>query len=145
MVIGFDGLDGAHIQAAAAAGALVPVHEHGAVHQIGSIVGADIMAGTAGHAQLLVHHGAAGIVHILLAVPGAGAHAQVLQGAAEAGFLMALEMAQGDDDIRIHDGPADEGLLDVHTVADGDGHLIGALQTVGDDHMAAGGEGGEAV
>ena len=37
----------------------------------------------------------------------------VLQGAAHAGLLVALEVGQGDEHVRIHDGPADLGALDV--------------------------------
>ncbi len=146
VVICFDGLHGTHVQAAAAAVALVPVHKHFAVIvQIGGIMGADVMAGAAGHALLLVHHGAAGIVHILLAGPGTGAHAQVLQRTAEARFLMALEMVQRDDDIRIHDCPADKGFLHILAANHGNGYLVGALQTVGNEDVSAGGVGGKAV
>ena len=146
MVIGSDGLGGANIQAAAAAVALVPVHCHLAVCiQIGGIVGADVGAGTASHALFGIHHGTAVAVHVPLAGPGAGTHAQILQCAAETGFLVALEVIQGDDDVGIHNGTADEGFLHIHAVLHGNGHFISTLQTVSNQHMGTGGVGGEAV
>ena len=108
-------------------------------------MGTDFGAGTAGHALLAVHTGTAGAVHIPLALVGAAAHAQILQRTAEARLLVTLEVVQGDDDVGIHDGTADHGVFHILAALDGDGHLVGALQAVTDDHMAAGGIGGEAV
>ena len=108
-------------------------------------MGAVLGAFAAADALFLVHEGLAVGVHIPLALVGAAAHAQILQSAAEAGFLMPLEVVQGDDDVGIHDGSADPGGLGVLAAFHGDRYIVGALQTVGDQHMAAGGEGGEAV
>ena len=58
---------------------------------------------------------------------------------------MPLEVAQGDDDVGIHHRPANHGLVHIFAAPDGNGHIVGALQTVGNNHMAAGGVGGEAV
>ena len=84
-------------------------------------------------------------MHIPLALVGAAAHAQVLQRTAEARFLMAFEMVQGDDDVRVHHRPANHRLLHVLAAIDRNRHLVGTLQAVGNDHVAAGGVGGEAV
>ena len=79
------------------------------------VVGAVLLAEAATDAQALVHLGLTGGVHFHLARPGAAAHAQVLDGPAKARGLMALEVVQADDDVRVHDGLADLGLL--HIVA----------------------------
>ena len=75
----------------------------------------------------------------------AAAHAQVLHSAAETGDLVALEMAQHDDDVRVIQGPADIRLLAVNAVGHRHDHIVRALQAVGDDIMAAGGHIVEAV
>ena len=43
---------------------------------------------------------------LALTGPGAAAHADVLDGSAEAGHLVALEVGEADEHIRVHDGPA---------------------------------------
>ena len=88
--------------------------------------------------------GLARAVHLHLARPRAASHADVLQAAAKAGGLVALKVGQADENVRIHNGGADLGLLHIVAV---NGHqgFIGALQAVADEHMAAGGEGGKAV
>ena len=58
---------------------------------------------------------------------------------------MALEVAQADEHVRVHHGAANLGLLHVFTAHHGHLHIVGALQAVADDDLAAGGEGGEAV
>ena len=58
---------------------------------------------------------------------------------------MPLEVRQGDEDVGIHDGAADFGFLYISAAFHRDQGLIGAFQTVGNDHMAAGGEGRKAV
>ncbi len=99
----------------------------------------------AADALVELHRGLALAVHLHLARPGAAAHADVLQTAAEAGGSVALKVAQGDEHIRVHKGPADLGLPDIFAPGHGDIALVCALQAVGDDHLAAGGEGGKAV
>ena len=146
--LGVGGVDGPHragVDAPATAHALRPVDVHDAALQLGAFVGTVLGAGAAANAFFGVHLGAALAVHLPLAGIGAAAHAQVLHGAAEAGFLMALEVVQGNDDIGIHDGPADFGGLYVLAAHHGHIHIVGALQAVGDENMAAGGVGGEAV
>ena len=80
-----------------------------------------------------------------LARAGAAAHADVLDRAAEAGGLVALEVGQADEDIGIHDGAADLGGLAVFAVGDRDFHFIRAAQTVADQNLAARGHGPEAI
>ena len=80
-----------------------------------------------------------------LARPGAAAHADVFQGAAEAGLLVALEMGQGDEHVGVHHRPADLGLLHILAALHGDVHLVIALEAVGNDDVAAGGIGGKTV
>ena len=138
---------GAHIHTPAAAHAVDPIDVHlpGGGIQLGAVVGADIGTGAAGHALLLIHRGAAIAVHIPLALVGAAAHAQILNGPAEAGLLMALEMVQGNNNVRIHNGPANHGVLHIFAAPHRHGHLVGALQAIGNDYVAAGGIGGEAI
>ena len=76
-------------------------------------MGADFGAGLAAHAALLHHEGLAGVVHLHLPGPGTAAHADILQGAAHAGLLVGFEVGQADKHIRVHNGPADLGLLHV--------------------------------
>ena len=108
-------------------------------------MGADLGAGVAAYAQLLLDEGFAGVVLLHLARTGAATHADVFQAAAEARLLVALEMGQGDEHIGVHHRPADLGLLYILAALYGDSHLVIALQTVGNNDMAAGGIGGKTV
>ena len=99
----------------------------------------------AAHAAAGLHLGLALGVLLHLPPAGAAAHAQVLDGAAEAGLLVALEVGQGDHHVRLHDGLADLGGLDVLRPRHGHLHVVVAPQAVADDHLAARGQGGEAV
>ena len=58
---------------------------------------------------------------------------------------MALEVGEGDYDVRVGQGLAYLGLLDVLAALHGDERLVRALQAVGDDGVHAGLEGVEAV
>ena len=80
-----------------------------------------------------------------LAGTAAAAHADVLQGTAEARLLMALEVGQGHKHIRIHDGASDLGLLHQLTAGHRHIHLVVSLQPVGNDDLTAGGHGVKAV
>ena len=70
-----------------------------------------------------------------LAGAAAAAHADILDGAAKARHFMALEMSQADENVGIHDGPADFRLFDVFAVLDRHFDFIGAAQAVGDDDL----------
>ena len=76
---------------------------------------------------------------------GAAAHADVLDGSAEPGHFVSLEMIQGDENIGVHDGASDFCLFDVFSVRDGDRDIIGSLETVADDDVASGRVGRETV
>ncbi len=54
-------------------------------------------------------------------------------------------MAQGDIHIGVHDGPSDLGRFNVFSTHHRDLHIVGTLQAVADDDLAAGGEGRKAV
>ena len=142
---GYHGVHGTGGDASAATHADVVVDVGLAFFKGDGAVGAVFGADAAAHALCGLDGGLAGGVHLHLAGPGAAAHADVLQTAAEAGGAVALEVAQRDKHVGVHKGAADLGLLDVLAAFHGDIGLVGALETVGDDHMAAGGEGGEAV
>ena len=77
--------------------------------------------------------------------PGAAAHADVLDGAAKSGHLVALEVGQRDEHVGVHHRPADLGLLHVLAAHHGYLHIVGALQTVADEDGAAHSQGRKAV
>ena len=58
---------------------------------------------------------------------------------------MALKVVHRNDDVRVHHGVADLGLPDKLPLGDGDQGFVGAFKSVGDDDLAAGGGGAEAV
>ena len=116
-----------------------------AVGDVGRVVGADLDAAAAADAGILVDEGLARGVHLHLAGAGTAAHADVLQRAAEAGALVPLEVRQRDEHVGVHDGAADLGFLHIGAALHGDQGLVGALQAVGDDDVAAGGKGRKTV
>ena len=109
------------------------------------VMGADFGTLAAADAVFLVHMGLAGTVLLHFSGPGAAAHADVFQSSAEAGGLMALEMRQGNEHIRVHHRLTDFGLLYIFAALHGNQRLVGAFQAVGNDHMTAGGEGGKSI
>ena len=143
---GIHGVKAAGTDAAAAALALVVVDDSLVLLVVGNGVGAALLgAAVAAPAQALLHCRLAGGVLLHLAGPGAAAHADVLDGTPKAGGLVALEVGQADEHIRVHDGAADLGGLAVFAARHRHLHLIGAAQTVGDEHLTAGSHGPEAV
>ena len=80
-----------------------------------------------------------------LAGAAAAAHADILDGAAKARHFMALEVSQADENVGIHDGPADFRFFDVFAILDRHFDFIGAAQAVRNDDLTAGGHGPEAV
>ena len=96
------GILGAGADAAAAAHALVVVDGCLAALDGNGIVGAVLLADGAADALVLVHIGLAGGVHLHLAGAGAAAHADVLDRAAEARALVALEVGQGEEGVVVH-------------------------------------------
>ena len=159
VVVGVDGVLIAHGDAAAAAHAAVVVdarHVDLALLSAGELdladlveaegaVRADLRALAAADALGGLHVGLARRVLVHLSGAGAAAHADVLHGAAEARALVALEVREADHDVGVHEGAADLCRLDVLAALDGNLDLVEALDTVGDDGVAAGLERVEAV
>ena len=144
---GVNGVDGAHAQAAAASGAGFAVERHlfcGGV-EVQGVVRALLEAHFAADAEVLVEFRLAVAVHGHFARARGAAHGEVLDRAAHAGQLVALEMVQRDDHVRVGDGAADLRGLEVDAVRDGEFDLVVALQAVADDHVAARGERAESV
>ena len=139
------GVVGADADAAAAADALIVVDDSLSADKADRAVRAVAGALAAAAAQLGIDDRLAGIVLLHLARAGAAAHAGVLQRAAEARLLMALEVVQGNKDVRVHDRAADLRILDIFAAHDRDLDLVGALEAVGDDDLTSGGQRGEAV
>ena len=108
-------------------------------------MGADALARMTTDAPVNLYARLAGSVLLHLARTATAAHAEVLHGAAKACLLMPLEMRERDDDIGIHERVADLCLFHVLAALDGNECLIGALKTIGNDHMAACGIGRKAV
>ena len=141
-----NGVEVAGGNAPAAAHALAVVDGGLPVLPIGDgVLGALFGALAATHAALGGDVGLSCRVLFHLAPAASAAHADVLDGPAEAGHLMALEVAQADEDVRVHDGPADLGGLHILPALNRDLDVVAPLQAVGDDHLTAGRVGGEAV
>ena len=75
-----------------------------------------------------------------LSGPAAAAHTDILQRAAKSGGFVPFEVVQTDKDVRVHDGPADLGLLHKLTASHGYVGLICSFQTVCNDDVTACGE-----
>lgn len=116
----------------------------GAIERDG-VVRADLFAGTAANAVLGRDARLASGVLLHLAGTAAAAHAQVLHGAAKTGLLMALKVREADHDIGIHECLADLGLVHVLAALDRNERLVGTLESVGDDDLAARGIRGKAI
>ena len=80
-----------------------------------------------------------------LAPAASAAHADVLQGPPEASLLVSFEVVQGDEDIGLHDSLSNLGRGDVLRPLYRNLHVVVAPQAVANDHLAAGGQRGEAV
>ncbi len=140
VIIGeIDGVEVAGPQAAAAAHTVGLVHMHlpGLFIKDQPVIGALLLTAGTAPALLLVDFGLAAGVLLLLPRPGAAAHANILDSAAETGHLVALEMGQADKHVGVHNGPADLGLLHIFAPLYRDLHVVGALQAVADEDGAA--------
>ena len=135
-------VDGSHVnRAGAAVGKLAltrTVKRDGAVR-------ANLLAGTATYAVGSIDARLAGGMLLHLAGTAAASHAQVLHGAAKARLLMTLKVGEADHDVGIHECLADLCLAHVLAALDRDERLVGALEAVGDDDLAARGVRGKAV
>ena len=81
-----------------------------------SAVGTDPSAGTAAYTQGLVNAWFSITVLLHLTSSGAGAHADIFDGAAKSGHLVALKMGQGNQYVSIHNGMTDLRLFYVFAI-----------------------------
>ncbi|KXA67248.1 hypothetical protein HMPREF3201_02059 [Megasphaera sp. MJR8396C] len=72
-----------------------------------------------------------------LAGTAAAAHAYVFNGSAKTRRFVTLEVSQADEDVGIHDGPADFSRFDIFAVFDGDFDFIRAPKAVANDDLTA--------
>lgn len=110
-----------------------------------SVLPALLDALAAACAALLLHHRLSAGVLLHLAPAAPAPHANIFQRTAEPGLLMALEVAQADEHICVHDGAADLSLLHILAPRHRDLYVIIAPQAVSNDDLTAGGEGGKPV
>ena len=135
-------VDGSHAnRAGAAVGKLALAR----VVKRDGVVRTDLFAGTATYAVGGIDARLAGGMLFHLASTTAAAHAQVLHGAAKAGLLMALKVGEANHDVGVHERLTDLCLAHVLTALDRDERLVGTLEAVGDDDLAARGIRGKAV
>ena len=159
VIAGLDGVLVTHADAAAAAHAAIVVdgsHVDRAGVAVGklalagvverdSVVRTDPFAGTAANAVLGRDVRLAGGMLLHLAGTAAASHAQVLHGTAKAGLLMTLKVGEADHNVGVHECLTDLGLVHVLAALDRNERLVGTLEAVGDDDLAARGIRGKAV
>ena len=104
---------------------------------------ADLNAGAAADALLLVDVHMAAVL-VFLAALGSAAHGQILDGTAETGGLMALEMRKHDHGRGMDDFGGDVHSLEMLAV-DFHGKIVLSEKAVGDNHGSVHHAGGEAV
>lgn len=134
---GFDGIEGTGADAAAAAFAQVFV-DVGDVIFIGDGVRTTFLSAAMTVLTLaFVNFRFARRMLFHLAGAAATAHADILDGTAEARHFMAFEVSQADENIGVHDNPADFRFFDVFAVLDRHFDFIGSSQAVADDDLTA--------
>ena len=72
---------------------------------------------------------------------GTAAHSDIFQSPSKTGGFVALEVAQGDENVRIHNGASYFGFLYIFAAFHGDQFFIRPLQPVCNYHMTARGKG----
>ena len=147
VVFEYDCVEIAGPQTASAAYAVLPVYAHLAFFGVEdkSAVRAFLHTASASAAEIFVYIRLAAAVLLLLARTRAAAHADILDGAAEAGHFVAFEVSEADEDVRVHYCAAYLCRLHVFTAFHFDLHVIGALEAVSDYYRTAGRQGCEAV
>ena len=105
---------------------------------------ADLHALAAARAVVGLDRRAQAAVLLHLAPARGAAHADVLDGPAEAGQFVALEMADRDQHVGVHDVAAQVGRVEMSARA-GHGPFVAAFEPVGDDDGRAEDVGVEAV
>ncbi len=99
----------------------------------------------AGFAHVAIDRGFAVAMLLHFACAGAAAHADVFQRAAKTSRLVALEVVERHEDIRVHDRLTNLRLFDVLGARQRNELFVEPLEPVGDDDLAAGGGHGKSV
>lgn len=134
---GFDGIEGTGADAAAAAFAQVFVDVGDVIFIGDGVRTAFLSAATAVLALAFVDFRFARRMLFHLAGTAAAAHADILDGTAEARHFVAFKVSQADEDVSIHNGPADFSFFNVFTILDGHFDFIRTAQAVADDDLTA--------
>lgn len=115
-----DGVESAGSDAAAAAGTFFLIDVGFVVFSVtDGITAAFFGTAAAAPAQFFIHFGLAGRMLFHFPGPAATPHTDILHRSPEPGGFVAFEMGQADEHIRIHDGTADFGRLDVFPIGTG--------------------------
>ena len=138
-------VEGAGADAAAAALADILVDTRLVVLVSDGVGATFLCAAAAAPAKVLVDRHLARRMLFHLSGAAAAAHADILDGAAEARHFMALEVGETDHDVGVHQRAPDFRLFHILTVLYRHLDFVGAAQAVGDDDLAARGDGVEAV
>lgn len=93
---------GTHTDTTSAAHTFLVINGRFSIGNGRRVMGADFNTASAADTVLLLHIGLSCIVHFHLTGTGTAAHTDVFQRSAETGGFMALEMAECDENIRIH-------------------------------------------
>ena len=99
--------------------------------------GTALTAGT----HILINRGLTIVVHDHLAAPAAASHAEIFERPAEPGILVALKVIQGDNNVGVHNRPAYLRRFAVDPAGDWRIHIIGTLESVGNDVLTPRGQG----
>ena len=136
----FDCVEVTHADTASAAHAAVVIDMHFVIFiEIQSAVSTDLLAHSAAAALLRIDLRFGAAVHFHLSSAGTAAHADILQRTAEARGLMTLEMSHRNEDVRIHDRPANFRFLHVFLM-NWNQDLVRAFQPVSDQDVTAAAE-----
>ena len=135
-----NGIGRTQCQTTAAAQAFIGINGALPVFNAGSSVSADVHAASAANAFIRIDSHLAVAVLFHLTGPAAAAHADIFNSPAKAGHFMSFKMVQGNNDIRFCQRFTDLCLFQHFPVGNRHQRFIVALQSVGNDHMAAGAE-----
>ena len=131
----FDSVKGTGSQTSAAPYAVVGVDRHllCIFMKFQTVVRAFLLAAAASAADIRINVRFPVGMLVFLARAGSASHADILDGSAETGHLMSLEMRQADENVGVHDGPSDPGVLYVLAAVYRYLNIVGPLQSVADD------------
>ena len=147
LVLKADGIEVTSAQAAAATYAVGVIDLHLACCHVKlqSAIGALRLTELTAATHLLVDLGLATAMLLGLTRARAATHTDILDCTAEARHLVALEVAQTDEDVGIHNGATDLGGLHILATHDGDLDVVRTLQSVADQDRATHRQGRKAV